>query len=199
MAQKNRGIMKLITSAVLILILTTGIDQQVTLDRPELPGSCDPAPEQLRVSLLPRAVAEGEPLSVRATIPGYAGGGALVGLYGGSGATLNLLCKISANVTDGSLAADYIWHFGAGTAGRYHVVVLADVYGMGNFLPDELPRDSLDELRGRPLSGVKELFVHPRTYATITAQYGHILGSAWNSYDIRLWSLWDEARRDDAW
>jgi len=191
--------MKLTSVAVLLVLLATSVDQQLSLDDPLKEASTDPGAGPVEVSFLPRAVMEGEPLSVRATVPGFAGGKALVGLYRDSGEPLTLVYKTVTPVVNGSIAADYMYQFKTGSAGRYLVVVLADVYGMGNFLPESITRASLDSVRGGALSEVKELFVHPRSYVTVTPRFEHILGSGWNRYDLRHWSFWEDARRDDTW
>jgi len=189
--------MKLIPAILVLLLLTPSA--AIAFPTSAIPG---PNPGQgetgfFSISQLPAAAVLDDSITFSIKSLVYQDGPVFTAIYKESGDRLLLEHKETKNLVKGALLLDH-YYLGK-NAGRYHLVILVDLFHVGNFLPGEMPLSSLSTLSGKKSSEVVSFFVHPAKFATMSQDYDNILGDNNNTLRVALWQVRGDTYRESAW
>ncbi|MGQ9582815.1 MAG: alpha-2-macroglobulin family protein [Thermoplasmatota archaeon] len=190
--------MKLAAVVTLALLLNSSLPQVGGVMGPGADaGASHPAPGALELRLLPRIIFEGEIVGAEVRCPALRDGMVAIALYRPDGQGLLREAAGSIQVRDGAGAIESFCILKA--PGRRYLAAIVDSYGAAELFPTRLTLPLLSTLSGGLRSGLLELFVLPKSYATISQEREHVLGAADNTYLLEYWAVAPDAPRDPAW
>ena len=130
-------------------------------------GASYGAATSLNISFDPPAVLLGDPVTVTIDAPELANNTTVLMAFYRQSESDELLQETQwqLRVVNGSASSKPVL---LQDPGRYHLAAVIDVFGIGNFLPYTLPAGLLESMAAKRISDVRELFVHPLTYASLT-------------------------------